>query len=419
MKKNNTHQKPTNKLSVRNEMYLLLLVMGILLIHCGFSTSFEQIEENRVRTIDFTYRNCADTTLCEASPGDSMEITALFAGEKVTDIELSVSFNVQISKYGVCNAIDSLPLDYTIIQSTLQSPGTDADTFTFRFKIPDSILATSSFLPEYNWADAFPEALRSQLPSSFTSMNKSTIIALLDTLSRQSARPDSIFGFPFTSFLPFAETILQIFTAPVELRALVNKKYEIVSYSSVRYNRRLHHFDNKITCNHNPLITRMGIYRVYQNNLTYFDPSKHTQRHDTIVLYDRQNNIDNREYTFQIEKDESYFLFAQSDTPQETHSIYGSPVTETHYFEWFYQQNFTGNDSVSTDEQMALLSNADGPIIPLHPASTRSIDHSGIWVQVRDDADGPRSYPTGSSVFRTNIFFTYSHEYIKKQEVLK
>jgi hypothetical protein len=419
MKKNTIHPKSTNKLSVRNGIYVLSLVMGVFLIHCGFSSSFEQIEENRVRTIDFTYRNCADTTLCEASPGDSMEITALFAGEKVTDIALSVSFNVQLSIYGIYSAFDSLPLDYIIMKSSLQSPGTDADTFTFRFRIPDSILATSSFLPEHNWADVFPEALRSQLPSSFTSMKKSQIIAELDSLSNQSARPDSIFGFPFTSFRPFAETILQIFTAPVELRALVNKKYEIVSYCSVRYNRRLHHFDNKITCNHNPLITRMGIYRVYQNNLTYFDPSKHTQRHDTIVLYDKENIVDNREYTLHIEKDESYFLFAQSDTPQETYSISGLPVKETHYFEWFYQQDFTGNDLVSTDEQMALLSNADGPIIPLHPASTRSIDHSGIWVQVRDAADGPRLYPTGSSVFRTNIFFTYSDEYIKKQEVLK
>ncbi len=419
MKKNTMHLQPTNKLSVRNGIYGLLLVMGVLLIHCGFSSSFEQIEENRVRTIDFTYRNCADTSTCEASPGDSMEITALFAGEKVTDIELSVSFNVQRSIYGIYSTFDSLPLDYTIIKSTLQSPGSDADTFTFRFKIPDSILITSSFLPEYNWADAFPAELRSWFPSSFTSTNKSDIIAKLNTVSSQSVPPDTIFGLPFTSFLPFSETVLQIFTAPVELRALINKKYEIVSYCSVRYNRKLHHLDNYISCNYNPLITRMGIYRVYQNNLTFFDPSKHTQRHDTIVLYERENNIDNREYTLHIEKDVSYFLFAQSNTPQETHSIYGTSIKETYYFEWFYQQDFTGNDSVSTDEKMTLLSNADGPIIPLHPAATRSIDHSSIWIQVRDNADGAQLYPTGSSVFRTNIFFTYSDEYIKKQELLK
>jgi hypothetical protein len=419
MKKTTIHLKQVNKQFVRNGICGLLLVMGVLLFHCGFSSSFEQIEENRVRTIDFTYRNCADTMLCEASPGDSMEIAALFAGEKITDIALSVSFNVQLSMYGIYSAFDSLPLNYTIIKSTLQSPGTDADTFTFRFKIPDSILVTSSFLPENNWADALPEGLRSELPLSFTSMKKSEIITMLDILSNQSEMPDTIFGYPFTSFLPFAETILQIFTAPVELRALVNKKYEIVSYCSVRYNRKLHHLDNTISGNHNPIITRMGIYRVYQNNLKYFDPSKHTQRHDTIVLYDRENKIDNRYYSLRIEKDESYFLFAQSDTPQVAYSIFGTPIQETHYFEWFYQQDFTGSDSVSSDEEMALISNADGPIIPLDPASTRSIDHSSIWVQVRDEAIGSRLYPTGSSVFRTNIYFTYSDEYIKKQEVLK
>jgi hypothetical protein len=419
MKKNTIHLKPINNLLVRNGVCWLLLVMGVLLIHCGFSSSFEQIEENRVRTIDFTYRNCADTTTCEASPGDSMEITALFAGEKVTDISLSVSFNVQLSIYGIYSAFDSLPLDYTVIKSTLQSPGTDADTFTFRFKIPDSLLVISSFLPENNWADALPGPVRSQLPTSFTSLKKSQVLAKLDSLSNISAPPNSNFGVSFTSFLPFAETILQMFTAPVELRAKVNKKYDIVSYCPVRYNRKLHHIDNNITCNYNPHITRMGIYRVYQNNLTYFDPSKHTQRHDTIVLYDRENTIDNKEYVLHIEKDESYFLFAQSDTTQQVYSFSGAQVKETYYFEWFYQQNFSGDDSISTDEQMALLSNADGPIIPLHPAATRSIDHSSIWVQVRDDAKGPRLYPTGSSVFRTNLYFTYSDEYIKKQEVLK
>lgn len=413
------YPKLVNKLFVRNGICGLLLVMGVLLINCGFSSSFEQIEENRVRTIDFTYRNCADTSLCEASPGDSMEIAALFAGGKVTDVALSVSFNVQLSIYGTYSAFDSLPLDYTVIKSTLQSPGTDADTFTFRFKIPDSLLMISSFLPEYNWASTLPGELQSKLPVWFTSMKKSQVLAELDSLSNKSATPDSIFGYPFTSFLPFADAILQSFTAPVELRAVVNKKYDIKSYCSVRYNRKLHHLINNVICNHNPLITRMGIYRVYQNNLSYFDPSIHTQRHDTIVLYDREKKIDNREYTLNIEKDESYFLFSESDIPQKVYSISGELIPETQYFGWFYQQNFTGNDSVSTDERMALLSNADGPIIPLHPAATRAIDHSSIWVQVRDEAVGSRLYPTGSSVFRTNIYFTYSDEYIKKQEVLK
>lgn len=417
MKNYSIHPKPANKLSVRNGTYWLLLMMGVLLIHCGFSSSFEHIEENRVRTIDFIYRNCADTSTCEASPGDSLEITALFAGEKVTDITLSVSFNVQRSIYGITSAFDSLPLDYTIIKSTLPMSGTDADTFTFRFKIPDSILITSSFLPEYNWADVFPVELSSQLPSSFTSMKKSEITTLLHSLSNLSVPPDSMFGFPFTSLLPFAEIVSQVFTAPVELRALINKKYEVVSYCSVRYNRRLHQLDSKISCNHNPLITRMGVYRVYQNNLSFFDPSKHTQRHDTIILFDRKNNIDNSKYTLHIEKDVSYFLFAQSDTPQQVGS--GDSTQETYYFEWFYQQDFSGKDSISTEEQMALLSNNNSPIIPLHPAASRSIDHSTIWIQVRDHAEGVPLYPTGSSVFRTTIYFTYSDEYIKKQELLK
>lgn len=395
-----------------------VLSLGILFTYCEFSSSFEHIEENRVRTIDFVYRNRADTTLCEAAPGDSMEITALFAGEKVEDIALSVSFDVQVSIYGMYTAFDSLPLDYTVIRSTLHSSADDADTFVFRFEIPDDILVTSSYLPEDDWAGQLPAEIRGMLPPALAAMKKSEIVGLLDGLSEQSVPPDSIAGFSFTEFFPFAETIMQIFTAPVELRALVNGQYEIVSYCMVRYNRRLSHLDESIPCNRNPFVTRMGIYRVYQNSLQTFDPSRNTQRHDTIVLYDREREINNREYTLHIKTGVSYFLFAQSDAPQETRSLTGFPVRETHYYEWFYQQDFTGADSVPSSERMALLTSADGPVIRLLPAATRSIDHCGIWVQVRDEAPGVRLYPTGSSVFHTNIFFTYSDEYIKKQEVL-
>ncbi|MBN1757720.1 MAG: hypothetical protein JW863_05355 [Chitinispirillaceae bacterium] len=394
-------------------------VAAALLTGCEFSSSFEQIEENRVRTIDFIYRNPADTTICEASPGDSMEITALFAGEKVNDISLSVSFNVQTSVYGEVTASDSMPLDYSVVKSTLRLTGTDADTFTIRFKIPDDMLATSSYLPEKNWAATLPGELAAALPQVLTDMKKSEIVGLLDMLSEMPDPPDSLASFSLAELLPFVETILQIFSAPVELKVTVNERYEIVSYCTVRYHRKLRRLDESILCNRNPIITRMGIYRVYRNNLSVFDPSLHSQRHDTILLFDRENEIDNREYTLHIDTDESYFLFAESDEPQKVRSLSGAQVPETHYFEWFYQQDFTGNDSVPSAERMALLNSADGPIIPLLPASTRQIDHCGIWIQVRDDALGPRMYPTGSSVFGTEIHFAYSDEYIHKQEVLK
>ena len=418
---------PANSAFVRFSRQALMtvsMVAALLLSRCEFTSSFEQIEENRVRTIDFIYRNRADTSLCEAAPGDSMEVTAIFSGEKVREIALSVSFDVQTSVYGQMTALDSLPLDYSVVTSTLDGEGTDADTFAFRFSIPENILVKSSFLPEEHWAATLPAELRESLPEELTALKKSGVIALLEQLSvaAEASDPelltDSLTGHYGTGFVSGLETLLQLFSAPVRLKALVNGHYEIVSYCTVRYHRRLQVLDESIVCNRNPHITRMGIYRVHRNNLFTFDPTLHTQKHDTIVLYDADKDIDRRDYTLHIEKDRSYFLFTEGDPPQQILSLSGVTVPETHYFKWWYQQDFTGNDSVPSAQRMAITNGSDGPIVPLLPAATRRINHCGIWVQIHDEATGPRLYPNGSSVFHTDIYFNYSDDYIKNQEVL-
>ena len=419
----------------RNKGFYFLLALAVV-SGCEFSSSFEQIEEDRVRTIDFIYRNCADTALCEAAPGDSMEVIALFAGEKVRDIALTASFDVQTSVYGKVTSFNKEPLDYTVTRSTLKGPeSTDADTFAFRFIIPGDMLKTSSFLPEHEWVSVLPAEMRGMIPSSIASMSKSEIIALLERFSEMNSptdtssntdtaafdadvMDDSLLLMYRTLFLPFAETVLQLFSASIELKAVVNGHYEIVSYCTVRYHRRFRDLDTEVICNENPVITKMGIYRVRQNNLFTFDPAIHTQSYKETVLYDATAGINVQDYTLSIEKDESYFLFAESDPPQQARSIMGVAITETHLFEWFYQQDFTGNDSVPVEDRLSLFNNADGPIVPLIPATTREINRCAVWIQVRDEALGPRLYPTGSSVYHTNIYFTYSNDYLKEKRVM-
>ncbi|MBN1577147.1 MAG: hypothetical protein JW913_11380 [Chitinispirillaceae bacterium] len=403
------------------------LFFALLVAACSpMPTSFEQVEEDRVRTIDFVYRNRADTTLCEAAPGDSMEVIALFAGEKVHDIALSASFDVQTSMYGKASSFNEGPLDYTVTRSSLQDSGaTEADTFAFRFKIPRDMLKTSSFLPEHEWVSVLPVEIRSTIPSSIASMSKTEIIAMLERFSEMegmdslsssdTADPadDSLSSMYRTQFLPSAGTILQLFSASIELKAFVNGNYEILSYCTVRYHRSFRHLDTAVICNKNPVITRMGIYRVRQNNLTYFDPTIHTQPYEPIVLFDAAAGITLSDYTLAIEKDESYFLFAESDSQQQALSISGVPITETHLFEWFFQQDFTGVDTIELKERLSLYNTSDGPIVPLIPAATEAVDRCAVWVQVRDEAPGSRLYPTGSSVYRTRFFFTYSQDYLK------
>lgn len=406
---------------------LILHIFGVvtLFVSCAeFSTSFEEIASDRVRTIDFIYRNCADTLLCEAAPGDSMKVTAIFAGEKVRDIDLSVSFDVRTSLYGKTESFGTKPLDYSTGRSTLHDSGsTDADTFVFTFKIPDDILIKSTFLPEQNWISVLPAELRPLIPAQVAAMSKSEVVAILqqsaalfaghDT-STGNAAPDSQRAGLSERFPGGIETMLQLFSAHIEITALVNKQYSVTSYATVRYHRIFSPVDTTVIANSNPAVTRMGIYRVFRNNLTSFNPAVNSQPYEEIVLFDAATGIHRFDDTLTIRKNESYFLFVESDPPQPVWSIGGAAMFETHRYEWFYRQDVAGADTVDATDRMSVVNSVDGPVVPLMAATSNAVSRCDIWVQVRDEAVGPRLYPTGSAVFHTKLFFAYTSDYLNK-----
>ncbi len=397
----------------------------VLFFGCAeFSTSFEEIEENRVRTIDFVYRNTADTLLCEAAPGDSMEITALFAGEKVRDIEMTVSFNVVTSLYGQSKSSNEGPLDYRVVYSSLANDETtDADTFVFRFAVPQSMLKSSAFLPEENWVGELPKEFQPAIDPAFAAKTKTEMVSLIETFAENHTRwdtagaaaglpVDSLYSLYHDAFLPLAESYLQIFSALFEFKAIVNGSYSVASRGTVRYQRE---FGEKVVAvNKNPQIQQMGIYRVYRNNLTYFDPEIHSQSYEKIVLFDRSAGVAESAYTLAVKPDESYFLFAVADEPQKVVSMYGTPVEETYMFKWFYQQDSKTDGSGDSKDRMLVVNSADGPIAPLLVSESGAVSRCGVWVQVCDEAIGPRLYPTGSSVYSTQLFFSYSPEFTSK-----
>lgn len=402
-------------------MYVLL---PILLLGCvEFSTSFEEIDENRVRTIDFFYKNLVDTALCEAAPGDSMEISALFAGEKVQTIDMSVSFDVLTTLYGQSNSSNKKPLDYHVIYSTLNNDmSTEADTFTFRFAVPQSMLKTSAFLPEENWVGALPEDVQRIINPVFAAKTKTEMVSLIETFTENHVRwdmagaaaglpVDTLFTLYTTVFVPFAETYLQIFSALFELTAKVNGSYTVVSQGTVRYQRK---FGNIGTVNKNPQIKEMGIYRVFQNNVTYFDPALHSQPYEKIVLFDSVGGISDTAYTLTVRPNESYFVFALADEPQTAVSMYGTQVEETYKFEWFYQQNIDKKNTPDSKDRLSVINSDDGPIVPLHVSESGVVNRCCVWVQVRDEAIGPRLYPTGSAVYSAQLFFSYSPDFVSK-----
>jgi hypothetical protein len=403
----------------------MCVLIPVLPIGCAeFSTSFEEIEENRVRTIDFTYKNLADTALCEAAPGDSMEITALFAGEIVQNIDMSISFDVVTTLYGQSKSSNKMPLDHYIVYSSLNSEkNSEADTFTFRFAVPQSMLKTSSFLPEENWVGELPKEFQPVIDPVFAAKTKTEMVSLIETFAENHERwyktgaaaglpVDTLFTLYKTAFVPFAETYLQIFSALFELTVKVNGKYNVISQGTVRYHRK---FGNHIhTVNKNPRINEMGIYRVYQNNLTYFDPNIHSQAYEKIVLFDRLAGFSEPAYTLIVRPNESYFLFASADKPQTTVSMYGAAIEETYMFEWFYQQNLDKKDTLDSRDLVSITNTADGPVVPLHVSESGVVKRCGVWVQVRDEAIGPRLFPTGSTVCSTPLFFSYSSDFTSK-----
>ena len=124
----------------------LLLLIGLLTNCAEFPTSYSRIEEDKTRLLDFIYEPA------EAAPGDTVILTAVFAGEAISADELTwrISQQLVINEYGARTALDTTDLEYTLRDYSFSE---NTSTVSFAFVISPDVLKKSPIIPKRWIAD--------------------------------------------------------------------------------------------------------------------------------------------------------------------------------------------------------------------------------------------------------------------------
>jgi len=398
-----------------------------LLFCAPFPTTYERIESDRVRLLDFTYKNVADSTLCEFAPGDTVLLEAYFAGKEVSSIDWDVSTDVVIDAYGEDSAFNVRPLaELNTRDTVITRAGFSrlSKYVSFTFVVPEDIFLTSRTLQS-----AQVDEVLSQLDIS-----QSEIVSAIQLLAatpvdqRETVLGPQLYG----QLEPFIPNILQLTTIPVRIFAKVNSVYSIKSDISVRYNRFFTDFEN-VFVNRNPRLRFFGLWKVagtidptiYASDLdskdtTFVFFSDGTPgdlysggvvcTHDTIEIdtgYSYYLVADTGMYNNVDLRDTALALIANEDDPVD---ITFSQFPETWYTQWFNQLDADEMDSVSVDDYPIVTSQGNAVEVFYPPLSTK-ITRMSLWVQAYDYYLGERFRPMGSDVKETGIYFTYSKAY--------
>jgi len=123
------------------------VLAALLLAQCTeMPVRFERVDADQMRTLDFMYTNLSDTArgLCEAAPGDTVQLVACFAGTRVSSVRFEVSWSVLLSLYED-TAYNRQALEKEDVVFDKDSAGfTDStEVVAIRFVIPDTVLLRS------------------------------------------------------------------------------------------------------------------------------------------------------------------------------------------------------------------------------------------------------------------------------------
>ena len=127
----------------------ILLFAGLFAGCTVFPTSYERIEHEKTRMLDFIYEPA------EAAPGATVLLTAVFAGKEISANELTwkISKQLVMNEYGAETALDTADLSITLRDASFSD---NTSTVSFSFVIPDDVLKNSPIIPE-RWIDRLPE----------------------------------------------------------------------------------------------------------------------------------------------------------------------------------------------------------------------------------------------------------------------
>jgi len=366
----------------------MITITTISIIGCEqFSTSYERIDANEFRMLKYLWEPA------DAAPGDTITLTAVFAGKHVDDLDdylqWWVSFNVIRDLFGNTTVVDSTRLEPIAKSEPVDfSPNTQA--IRFKIPVPRDIVKNSASIPE-QWTDALPASLKAALPPELASTTKSNIVDMLEFAGNNVG---AIGADNAKMLIP----ILQYFTVPMRVSTKIHEKgrlpHTITSTQYIRYNNRFK--DAGIPVNTAPIVDKVVVYKVKGSNVFSID-DKSGLALDSIILDNSGNSI------IEVEKGYSYYLDAQSDNFDATITMDGNMIFEKHRIYRQFQLDTNETNGVHHSKFMD-ISNLNGLItFPTDKRITKFV----FWLTVYDEVQNERLRPNGETLVEVSGRLVY------------
>lgn len=403
------------------------LLAGMVIGCADFPTMYDRVDEDMIRVLDFMYDPA------EAAPGDSVTLTAVFAGKRfdLDEIEWRVSYAILANNYGVNAGINETLLDYAA-EPVSFSPTTQA--LKLRFKIPETVIADNPIIPD-DWDAGALGADSLNLPENIELPSKKELTAILDAAARKAdswkvalAKSDNARDSLLThdgeyalyeAVAPLLPALLQVLSAPIRLFADLPQTHVVQSDYTVRYN---HVFAGlpaaDIHVNRNPVIDSIVVYDVEKPGLAWFEPEKTQHKYTSTVLYRAGDRRDGEiDAAISVDKGRSYFIAGYTSPPDSVYTIDsisagGGPLVEFYSSQWYFQLDEKEIEEVETNKYLNIV-NLDQLLALIMPAGDRRVRTTTVWLEVRDDMLNEAFHPVASTLEEARIRFAYTNAYIK------
>ena len=372
---------------------ILLCILSLILGCAEFPTSYERIEPKKARMLDFMYEPA------EAAPGDTVVLTAVFAGKEIGPDELTwkMSKRLVINEYGAETALDTENLDLTLREYSFSE---NTSTVSFSFVIPPDILKKSPIIPE-KWIERLPEYFQDAIPEPYRSMTKSEILTMVDNLSNPSSGALQDIDESTIALLP---TLLQCFTVPIRFFCTYDNGHKIYSDYTIRYNHKFSGIPRLgIPFNRNPTVDSIVLYTVDESPLNVFDPE------NTDYEYTQHTLSDTVKIT--VNKNKSYFLKIFTGNVDTTLSIDAAmgaskPLPENHFTEWYFL--FDDEDVEKVAPSKLFNIEAGNLLVQLYPPAKSAPLTCRVWLEVTDSFINEFFRPIGSTL--KEMYFEFSYD---------
>jgi hypothetical protein len=371
-----------------------VIVATIAIVGCEqFSTSYQRVDADEFRMLKYIWDPA------DAAPGDTITLTAVFAGKHVDDLEKDlrwwVSFNVIRDLYGTTTVVDSQRLErghfefIDVINPYNFSPNTQA--IQFKFRIPPDIVRNSASIPDA-WADMIPAGLKEMIPPAVEALTKTEIVDNIEKL--YAAGVNSIDENDKATII----SILQYFTVPMRVFTKHNlgkyPQHTITSTQYIRYNNKFK--DAGIPVNRAPRVDSVVVYKVKGGDVSNID-NKRGLNYETIPLNNTGNSV------IEVEKGYSYFLDAITSDIDTTVTMSGLRLPERH--EIYRQFKLDSDETAGVHHSKFMdIDNNNGKIT--FP-SDRRITKFVFWLTVYDEVNNERLRPEGGTLVEVSGRLVY------------